>query len=562
LVQLSLKPPEIQPSNKLHFDNLESFCTYLEYLPDTQIANNCVTADFNSLSLKNCHIGNSILLVDRYVDCSIPSVDLEFLFESQGISNYEAFLDPEFNFKHSICTHGDSISELFSPDITGDSFNPYIRWKTCVSKGSRTCSKLMDLAGADIIDIDSGHGSVFLDIVCTFPEVVDYFVMNPDCRVRASHKKLKNGGFHKSRLDIGPVNLIDRMNRCREQFFKSLNKFIPVGLDPDVGNIFGLSSSLHLWSSSIPVLPNCHVHNLVPLFTYDKKPVYDSSVIDDICSNLSEVVVAVNNGSKKVSKSVSFGSMDCVSKVVSEVKVVEKFVVDEARYDSLRLELSVALSKSLNFKRCNWFTHSYPVDVALLREVWSDIVYSEFQDIMDNFELLDVHLEWVPYSNKSKLLHKLQYKTRPPVLDLDLFFKKCPDVVTGYDSLDFDKVIDFISYNLEVAIRCSNSPDINRYESLLKKAEKIRDNFSMEDIFNWLQFLSTWRTDTRVFGFWRNIKRYMLDPDHKFLIEQIVCPICNGSITDTGIKSRFAVVDFVVVRSRSKFFIYNAKAGG
>jgi hypothetical protein len=180
---------------------------------------------------------------------------------------------------------------------------------------------------------------------------------------------------------------------------------------------------------------------------------------------------------------------------------------------------------------------------------------------MDSWELLDIHVQWIPWYNKSKLLHALQYKSRPPVLDLDLFFKKCPGVVSYYDSADPSKVIDYLNYQLEIAIKCSNYEDINKYESLLCKAEHILGSFGPEDLFKWLQFLSIWSNDTRVFGFWRNIKRYMLDPEHELLIEQTVCPICNGVIEDTGIKTNCCVVDFVIIRSRSKFLIYNVKKG-
>lgn len=557
--QLQLESGLNPDKSMLHFDNLRSFLSYLEYLSDTHLRSG-VVADFDSSLLKKCHSGNSVLLVDKYVNCAVPSVDLEFILESQGIQDYEAYLDPDFNFKHSICKKGDTLSEVFSANISGDHFNPYIRFKACVGNGSRCCSKLLDLAGLDIVDLNipNVHDNIFLDLVCTFPEVVDFYFFNPSCRARASHRSSGSGKVHKSRLDIKQTNFIDRMNRCRESFFKQLHALLLV----PSGNVLGCSSSLHVWSSEVPVLPNCHVHNLIPFFSYTKKPVYDNSDLLQILQQLKdpEVVVAVDvAGSVKHGSVKSFGSMDNVIHFSNEVRLCQRFIVDQGLYDQLRLELSAALARKLHMVPVDWSDPKYPVDIDRLKGLWSDIVYNEFGDIMDCYELLDIHVQWIPSYNKSQLLHALQYKTRPPVLDLDLFFKKCSGVVTGYNDIDIGKISDYLDYQLQIAINCSNYPDICRYESLIAKFRNLSESHGPGDFLDWLRFLSVWVTDTRVFGFWRNIKRYMLDPDHKFLVEQVVCPICNGSICDTGITVRSCAVDYVVIRSRSKFLVCNVK---
>jgi len=213
----------------------------------------------------------------------------------------------------------------------------------------------------------------------------------------------------------------------------------------------------------------------------------------------------------------------------------------------------------LNFYQCGWYSSTCPVDIEGLKDLWSDIVYNEFQDIMDHWELLDVHVSWIPWYKKAKLRSALQYKVRPPVLDLDLFFKKCPGVVIGYDKLDLDKVLDYINYQLTIAIKCSDYDKILRYESLLKKAENIFNNYNESDIYSWLQFLSTWVTDTRVYGFWKNLRRYLLDPDHELLVIEEVCPICGGVYENTGIKSKFCNPDFVLIQHQSKYLVCNVK---
>lgn len=564
--------------SKLHFDNLGGFLSYLEYLTSNKIKFNEIKADHDSDSLKNCHIGNSVLLVDKYVNCSIPSPDLEFLLESQGIVDYEAYLDPEYQFSHSICGSEEALSEIFSVNIRGDHFNPYIRYKSCAVSGIRSCGTLLDLVGLEVKVIkelspsetfinESGkkdfipgetsiHDNIFLDIVCTFPKIIDYYMINPDCRNKASYKLSKNGK-KTSQRDIGSLNLIDRMNSCRKRFYMGLGSIFWV---PE-GNVFGMSSSLHTWSSEVPVLPNCHIHNIIPFFTYHKNRVWIPELVEDVFDKLSDVVGFVDVVTKKRSRIKQVGP-ECDRrpvKVTEEVKLVEKFILDQDRYNQLRLELSNRLKDHVNFSPCDWSTRSRPVDIDKVKELWSDIVYNEFGDLMDCHELLDVHVKWIPWYNKSKLLHALQYKVRPPVLDLDLFFKKCPDVVFGYDKVDTGKVLNYLNYQLEIAVKCSNTPDINRYESLLSKAFEIFDNYSESDILSWLQFLSTWVTDTRVYGFWKNLKRYLLDPDHKVLVEREICPLCGGSIADSGTKSQFCIIDYVMVRTRSKFMVYDVK---
>ena len=565
---LLIDPPidPIATDRSLHFDNLENVFSYLEYL--TYNKNEEIPVNFSSEELRSCHTGKSIWLIEKYLNCSIPCSDLEFLFESQGISAFEAYLDPDLNFTQLICnsnTNEEVFSEIFRLNISGDHFNPYIRYKSCLSSASRTCSKLMDLAGLEIPNIEEldPHKNIFLDIVCTFPKIVDYYLINPDCRSRSSHKTSKNGK-NTSQLEVKPLNFIDRMNICRKRFFEEIDRLFTYN---DPNQFLGCNSSLHIWGSEVPVLPNCHVHNIIPFFSYDKKPkrfpILESIQVNDPdllkCVQIleynscrSKSFEADSGGGEKISHSktsISFG----------DKKYKSSFIVDKDKYKLLRLRISSSLRESLNFTPCTWYTSTKPVDIDKLRELWSDIVYNEFQDIMDNWVLLNIYVNFIDHYEKSKLLHKLQYKIRPPVLDLDLFFKKCLNVVNGHNSINTGKVLDYLNYKLTVAIKCSNTPDIERYESLLSKAEEIFSNYSDQAILDWLRFLSVWVTDTRVYGFWRNIKRYLLDPEHEILIEEVICPLCNSSIFSSNTKVRSCIVDHIVIRNRSKFLIYNVK---
>lgn len=536
-----------EPSlSTLHFSNIDSFISYIYYLTSKKDNGRTTGRDFNvfdydSPELLACHSGKSVLKVDKYIRCCVPSVDLEFILESSGISDYSCFLDPDYNFKHSVCTLEGVISEIFSPAISGDHFNPYIRFKSCVSSSSRSCSLLMDLVGLETVDTDLGfrpHDNIFLDLVCTFPGSVDYFLVNPALR----------------------SSLLSRMNKCRKEFFHRLNEVFSL---PDC-NVFGMSSSLHVWGSEVPILPHSHIHNVVPFFSYKRRVVRDPDFFNnwkrDNSGFLEEVFAEVDCGSSKFTKCVSIGP-ECdrkLVKVTSERELVHRFVVDRDLYMDLRLHLSNSFRSELGFSQCLWFDSNYPVDVDRVKELWSDIVYGEFQhDIMDHWELLDVHVSWIPWYKKAKLRSALQYKVRPPVLDLDLFFKKCPGVVTSHSSLDLGKVLEYLQYQLTIAIRCSDIDNINRYESLLDKAESIFSDFSESDIYSWLQFLSTWVTDTRVYGFWKNLCRYLLDPDHELLVVEEICPICGGVLEDTSIKVRSCVVDYVLVQSQNKYLVFD-----
>jgi len=327
----------------LHFKNLSSFISYIYYLTSSS-ANSEV--DYDSKELLELHKGKSVLKVDKYLSCAIPSPELEFVLESQGILNYEAFLDPEFNWKHGICTHDDIISEIFSPNISGDHFNPYIRFKSCISSSSRSCSLLMDLAGLELKDIitrNNIHDNIFLDLVCTFPSVVDYFLMNPECRSRSVNRLSKTGSPIPIRnRDIKSVNFIDRMNKCRRIFFQRLNSFFGVHQD----QWLGMSSSLHVWGSEIPVIPHAHIHNIVYFGSFDKKvsrdpDFYDSFNIFDLGLDkledfldpvFVEVDITPRNSNKPFESYQSFGSNKKLNNtktriVTSDKKVIKRMVV-------------------------------------------------------------------------------------------------------------------------------------------------------------------------------------------------------------------------------------------
>ena len=90
----------VDPS--LHFDNVEGLLSYIYYLTSNENALEGTPVDYDSKELLEFHKGKSVLKIDKYISCCVPAADLEFVLESQGIMNYDCFIDPEFNFKHGV----------------------------------------------------------------------------------------------------------------------------------------------------------------------------------------------------------------------------------------------------------------------------------------------------------------------------------------------------------------------------------------------------------------------------------------------------------------------------
>ena len=167
----------------------------------------------------------------------------------------------------------------------------------------------------------------------------------------------------------------------------------------------------------------------------------------------------------------------------------------------------------------------------------------------------------MPVWNKSKLLHVLQYKTRPPVLDLDLFFKKCPDIVVSHDKINTSAALRYLKEQLEDSIKSDDFSSRFKYESLLQKYESMIGKITESDILSWLQYLSVCNSSTRVYGFWKDLKRYSLDPDDKFLVHNEICSICGGNEIFVRYVNSI-VIDSIIIRSRSKFLVYDLGDGG
>jgi len=532
--------------------------------------------------LLESHIGSSSLIFDKHFDSVYPDPQLEYIFESQGIFDYSAALVEGSEFKHCVCNADNIVSESFFPNVAGDHWNPYIRFKSSSVCGSQQCTKLLDLAGIqfkyedlnDDISKYPFHNVVFNSLVLSYPYEIDLLLLNEKYRSRSQYKITKNGN-RSSQKNIKKFDLIDRMNRCMKSFFDRLHDYFDIPVDCALG----CCDRLHLWSSEVPFMPNAHHHVILPHFYYAKfsnwsvedRSFIDSEILDPLIDKYSNCVVEI--ASKGNNLNVDYDSgVEGISIQSPKIESnIHRYVVDRDRYNEFRSDLSFQLKDIVGFTPLSWYNPNMPLsdpdkpvvplNIVEIRELWSKCVYNEFSDILKNDSFAaDLYNEYIPADNKSKLLHVLQYSTRPPVGDLDLFLKKWSGIVMDHNSLNLDNVKSYLTNHFVSAVMKDNVKLSDRYESMISKFEKLIDIYSESDFFSWVQFLSTWSTQSTVRGFWRYINRYMIDPDRKFLIEENICPICGESIATVRYVSN-PVIDFVIVRNRSKFCIYNFEGG-
>jgi len=559
-----IEDPELvkQGSTPIYLKTISELLNYIQPLLDFKKDhyrlgvqdNKALEAPHGSSLLMTAHKNKSSLFIDKYISCTIPDPQLEFLLESIGIMEYNADLVRDREFKYTVCEDKEGvISELFTPNISGDRWNPYIRFKSSSVCGTQQCSKLLNLAGIDLkqwIDRDMlllDHDVVLNELVLTYPQEVSLLLLDPGKR----------------------EDVIGRSKRCVKRFFKGLHGLF----DLPEGHVLGCSETTHTWDSHMPFLPHLHHHVIFPHISYLKISKEDRLSIDENLEDLYKQISELISPDSETVDSIRYDS------IVEDKRVVDsdisgcKVVTDQDKYKILKRELSERLSEYLDFKPLLWkgrYTKidekgisreiELPLDATALKELWTRIVKEEFAEVLKKFDKqIDLHVQWFKTSSKAKLLHALQYKTRPPVLDLDLFFRRCEDFIVDYNKINKETVLNYVRGLFVKAVMKEKVQDSTRYESLLKKTEFIFKNYSEDHILGWMRFISICPSKTTVLGFWRNIKRYLLDPlDHKVLVDDGVCLVCGGFSVDVRYVSSFCI-DSVIMRSSSKFLIYNVK---
>ncbi|GAH74654.1 unnamed protein product, partial [marine sediment metagenome] len=258
-------------------------------------------------------------------------LQLTFLFESQGIINFNADLDQDRQFKHKVCKDNDgNITEMYYPNIHGEHFNPYKRYCSSVSSASQQCSKLMDLAGVDLCFYNVAtqtfdQPTVFNEMVLTYPEIISNTLLDPVLR----------------------ESTIKRSRKCSKRFFDKLNKLFCFA-DQQLGS----SVNTHIWSSEFPFLPHLHHHMFLPHLSYDKKAIRGANTLlhhdtdlQTILDKFESVFAIVDGGIVRTKRKTKFSS------VIEDKKIIHKYLIDEQTYNSIRLELSEELAHQLGFKQ-------------------------------------------------------------------------------------------------------------------------------------------------------------------------------------------------------------------
>lgn len=524
----------------------------------------------------DAHAGNSCLVFEKHFDSIYPDIQLEYILESQGISDYSARLFSGKEYKHVICDKDGLFSELYFPNVEGDYHNPFLRYQCSSRSSSNQCSKLLDLVGLNVLDLNDAnpHEVVFDDLVLSYPLEIDRLLLDAKYRSRSLPRISKSGLRHSNALVISKHDLIDRMNRCFSHFFKDLHILLKISNDHTLGEC----DHLHLWSSANPMMPNAHHHVNLPHFSYLKRvtSAYRSQVnfwvSEPLFDEFKDCISVIRSKGNRLSTNRESSVEGIHIQSPKRESTDHRYIVDRSRYNEFRFSLSNKLAERLHFESLPWFglvnnsssltCAEVPLDHSAIRELWSKCVFDEFSDILGPRcdRLLDVYIQFTRSADKPKLLHHLTYCNRPAIVDLDAFFKKCSGVILDHSSLDLSKVR---SYLLDLISSYSHSADDSKaakYESMLSKFDSLCKDYSAEDFYSWLRFLSLYKTQTKVRGFWRNIKRYMLDPDYQFLISEDICPFCGGSINHLRYVSD-PVIDYVIIRSRSNLTIFKFDGG-
>ena len=555
LKNLQLKLPNDKFKNHVLINNLEDLLVYVQTQSDSTSP---VDYNFRQKQLIDLHRNNSCLYIDKYFETSIPDPQTTFLLEDQGIpeQKHEAYLHDQGRFWINFCSKDGITSEFIHPNVRGGTYNPYVKFLSSKHSGSEQTKKIMDLVGFVYKKVDDPDYKPVVNLLTfTFPEEIAFRLLDNDSFFVVDPYELKSYIQPSKREET-----IDHIWNCYKRFFKELHFIFGLDYhDNKFDQILGTSASLHLWSSTFPVLPHPHIHGVLPHFYFSKiDACYRKDVellIDDLYQEMYDLVDIIHTDDGKSIGYLSSQDLDQVNRLRKKISdVLESYLGLEFLPWDGRMQ-----------KKDSETLIETPLDLDLLKGVWTDIVNDEFgiEPVPDDSDKVcrstyDLKSKYCYIDQKEKLQHYLQYKTRPPVLDLDLYFRK-HDLLPDHNKIDLDQLEqdlrdDFITWSLKGVVSKSRE-----YESRLKKIESLRDLYSDQEILEWLRYLSVCTTKTRVFGFWRIIKRYQVS---SFLRDPLplpnICPICGGERHKIGTVNFFNV-SYLIKHEQSKFRVWSVK---
>jgi len=366
------------------------------------------------------------------------SKEMEEIYQYFGIDP-EKYRLKDFSWKTHECSKG---HKLIKPSIRAGSKNPWSRYRSNIESARKSLKNIENL-----MEVKTVYS---MDL--TFPKsVTDMYLGNK--------KEIKDKCF----------KALDQFRNIIEETFKSL-----LGIESDEFKL-PWSSNFHDWSSEKPLKPHLHFHNLILMSLMKSISRTDLTEFYERFKDkhhLDSVVDWDVYGKGSLFR-------ERINRIVkNKPELRDKF---ESEYSKL--------IDNRTIKPEHFMEDNKPLTVQFVRKVWKKCVKDVFGNDIYDGKKPDIYLSYMDSeTDKNQILHKLKYKSRPPVLDLSYY-------LNSMDRRDGNKI------------------DIEEHEEMLKRLV-FRNN------------------RTRIYGPWTRL-RYYYNPleDHGETKKR--CMICGSEIIDS-----------------------------
>ena len=524
--------------------------------------------DYGSKIAINLHRTQRLLIVDKYIITAMPEAQTCFSLEACGCQpeNYQANLDGFWLHNCQDLSEGETKQgEYVTPIINCvkgfKSYNPYIKFLNSKRSAGKTIDKLRDLPGFDLkkliisdklpfdpfdfYDYDRLREPVLGKIDLTFPNEISNLLFDEKNRDK----------------------VIKKAHKAYARFFDKLQERL--GVPP--GCQLGSNGSLHPWSSTNPMLPHLHYHAILSNFYYQKITKEDRVSLEEtdpelwtLYDQLYSLVQTRQIAHGKAEYEKDFKQQPGEKQRPENLEAkTEQYISYEHLPDIVNLQTKIAgnLLDKLGFGVLPWkWGHKegetidyplFPFDDTLIKEVWTEAVNFYFppekrtgskfctattqsRSSTGPTQTYDVHISYSKFSqqdDRSQIYHYLVYKNRPPIADLDLYFRSHKNLVNGPQKGDFntehfiDQLFDEI---LDAKDEIDHTIKLNKYQ----QANELIHTYGKTSFESWLHYIVfgfPTHNNCRVRGFMANLKRYRTTslvrgplPEFKY------CPICGG----------------------------------
>ncbi len=542
--------------------------------------------DYGSKLAINLHRNERLLIVDKYIVSAIPEAQTCFALEACGCQpeNYQAYLDGFWlhncqDLTEEKTQEGEYVTPIINSIKGFKSYNPYIKFLNAKRSAGKTLSKLRDLPGFDLkkliisnklpfdpfdlYDFDRLREPVLGKFDLTFPNEISNLLFE-----------------EKHRDDV-----VKKAHKCFSRFFDKLQNRL--GVPP--GCQLGANGSLHPWSSSNPLLPHLHYHAIISNFYYQKITKNDRvnfeetdpelwSLYDQLYALIQTRQVAHGKGEYEKDFKLQPGEKQHLENIETKT---EQYVSYEHLPEIIELQTKLAgfLLEKLGFGVLPWKwgkkegeTIEYPLfpfDDTLIKEVWTEAVNFYFPEVKKaraktcttktlsrsstgQHETYDVHISYSKFTqqdDRSQIYHYLVYKNRPPIVDLDLYFRGHKKLVEGPQKGDF-QIHQFHEYIFDEMLTAKDSQDYTVKKNKYAQYRHLLQTYGKKSFESWLNYIVfgfPTHNNCRVRGFMANLKRYRVTslvrgplPEFKY------CPICGGFDTEV-IKLEDYSPDFLLI---------------